>query len=350
MATSPQLTTGVRESSEFVYKNADDVSICVSACRDAAQSIFQAMQNQAYSTETWSNHLLNPKTKDESTLHWIFIVDTLNFSFWSDVDQNDTGKADTQRYTVRWLNQDWTGYWSLCAAIDRALAEGFAVTTPSFWKSCSEDKIRHIFRSETRESIPMFTERVDCLKQVSSVLLDSYSGSFANCILQADGSAVKLVQLIVSAFPCFRDQSIYKTRDIKIYKRAQILVSDIWACFNGSSFGTFYDIDEITMFADYRVPQILHSLGCLVYSPELQQLLKNLQPLQHGDNREVELRACSIWAVELIRQQIQSQHPDSKINSILIDFYLWDTAKQIQASMGDNQESIPCHRTRSIFY
>ena len=37
-----------------------------------------------------------------------------------------------------------------------------------------------------------------------------------------------------------------------ILKRAQILVADLWACFEGQGLGAFTDIDTITMFADYR--------------------------------------------------------------------------------------------------
>jgi hypothetical protein len=36
---------------------------------------------------------------------------------------------------------------------------------------------------------------------------------------------------------------------VRLYKRAQILVADLWACFNGEEFGEFHDIDKITMFA-----------------------------------------------------------------------------------------------------
>lgn len=42
-------------------------------------------------------------------------------------------------------------------------------------------------------------------------------------------------------------------------KRPQILIADSWACFNGQSYGEFHDIDQITMFADYRVPQACHN-------------------------------------------------------------------------------------------
>lgn len=39
---------------------------------------------------------------------------------------------------------------------------------------------------------------------------------------------------------------------VSFYKRAQILVGDVWACFKGKDLGSFSDIDAVTMFADYR--------------------------------------------------------------------------------------------------
>jgi hypothetical protein len=57
--------------------------------------------------------------------------------------------------------------------------------------------------------------------------------------------------------------------------------------------------------------------------------------------------ACSIWCVELIRREIKRNHPEVNINAILIDFFLYDTIKEIEAA---GQESIPHHRTRSIWY
>ena len=37
----------------------------------------------------------------------------------------------------------------------------------------------------------------------------------------------------------------------------------------GKGLGAFYDIGELTMFADYRVPVVLRQLDILQYSPEL---------------------------------------------------------------------------------
>ena len=45
---------------------------------------------------------------------------------------------------------------------------------------------------------------------------------------------------------------IFFSFEVTIYKRAQILVADIWACCGAKGYGEFKDIDVITMFADYR--------------------------------------------------------------------------------------------------
>lgn len=64
-----------------------------------------------------------------------------------------------------------------------------------------------------------------------------------------------------------------------------------------------------------------------------------------GSEDEVEIRGNSIWAVELVRERIEIIDPQLKINAILIDFYIWDMAKEIQDKM-----TVPTHCTRSCFY
>lgn len=48
-----------------------------------------------------------------------------------------------------------------------------------------------------------------------------------------------------------------------------------WACYQGEGFGQFEDIDTVTMFADYRVPQVLVHFGALQYDDHLTNLLKS---------------------------------------------------------------------------
>lgn len=109
--------TQVLEGAEYVYDNAIDVALDSQSCRRAAAMINDTMQRREYSTKTWSTHELHPKLKDESTVDFIFTMDLLNFSFWSERDEEE-------RFAVEYRGKRWTGYWSLVAALQRALDEG----------------------------------------------------------------------------------------------------------------------------------------------------------------------------------------------------------------------------------
>lgn len=101
------------------------------------------------------------------------------------------------------------------------------------------------------------------------------------------------------------------------------------------------------MFADYRVPVILNTMGCIMYAPKLEGHIRAHKPIPSGHSWELQLRGTTIWCVELIRREIEKNHPGCGINAILIDFYLYDTAKEMEDR---GEEMIPTHRTRSIWY
>jgi hypothetical protein len=133
------------------------------------------------------------------------------------------------------------------------------------------------------------------------------------------------------------------------------------ACFENKGYGEFKDIDEITMFADYRVPQTLYHFRCLQYSPELLELLDRDEMLPNGSPLEVEIRGNAIWAVELIRKRIleliqdESMATDAPrkmttVNAILIDYFIWDFAKEAQLDLPSGKRPVKVHRTRSVYY
>jgi hypothetical protein len=109
--------TGVLEDAEFVYDNGIDVAIDMLATKAAAEKIYRQMQERSYSTTTWSEHELHPKAKDEATVAFIFTMDLLNFSFWSEL-------PDDEKFAVEFKGKRFTGYWSLVASMQRALEEG----------------------------------------------------------------------------------------------------------------------------------------------------------------------------------------------------------------------------------
>jgi hypothetical protein len=158
--------TKVLENAQYVFDNAIDVALDPAKTKAAAETIWRQMQKKEYSTHTWSEHELHPKTKDEGTMDFIFTMDLLNFSFWS-------AETEEKRFAIEYRGKNWTGYWSLVAALQRALDEDIPITSPEFWideVECTEELIKHVFRSATDEEMPLLHERLECLREAGRVL------------------------------------------------------------------------------------------------------------------------------------------------------------------------------------
>ena len=73
----------VLDDAEYVYNNSTDVALDMRGTKNAASTIYKMMQDKGYGTQDWSLHELHPKAKDSSAVDFIFLMDLLNFSFWS---------------------------------------------------------------------------------------------------------------------------------------------------------------------------------------------------------------------------------------------------------------------------
>lgn len=102
-----------RESGRFITEHSQDVQVHREAAEKVAKMISESLGKQEYSIQSWKEHPLHPKQMNDFTVDWIFVVDTLNFSFWSETNE--------KRFLVRYKEESHSGYWSLCAALNRAL-------------------------------------------------------------------------------------------------------------------------------------------------------------------------------------------------------------------------------------
>lgn len=168
---------GVLKDAEFIAHNAIDVALSMYGTRDAAASLYKAMCERKYSTETWSEHELHPKlgvdVDEVGLVNFVFTMDLLNFSFWSE-------KSAKDRYQVEYRGKLWTGYNSLVACLRRGLDDGIPITTPRFWRSDADLQatVAKVFAGATDESIPLLEQRVAVLKEAGDVLHEvSFMGS-----------------------------------------------------------------------------------------------------------------------------------------------------------------------------
>ncbi|KAJ4482380.1 hypothetical protein J3R30DRAFT_3459001 [Lentinula aciculospora] len=388
----------VIESAEFALKQTNVVEINEDGILNAAHHIYHKLRAESYTPRTWRTHPLHlvpiepyvdEDPANKTVLDWIFLISALNFSFWSSRE----GQID--RYGVDWLAgwndpgescKVWTGYWSLVASLNRALQDDeIPITDPYFYSSeilCPDSLIASVFRpaSQCSETIPLLKERISIMREVGFILCNSFGGSYQSLLEEfqrqhdGQGTALDLVKMVTDTFPSFRDEVFYKGRRVCFWKRAQILVAETWAAFYPDPTVTDIHplfrgvrgpaIQDLTMFADYRVPQILHHLKILVYPTSLVHKLGEGHDLDPGSKEEISLRAGSIVAVERLKDAILNfiaEAPNmgtdttNQVSSVLVDFFLWDLAKKLER--GDDKidgtetvDILPAHRTRSIWY
>ena len=102
-----------RESGNFIASCAKNVLIKQEGVKKVAKLIYPELEKSLYSVKSWRKHDLHPKELNKATVDWIFLVDTLNFSFWVE--------KDIPPFVVKYRGKCYTGYWALCAAVNRAL-------------------------------------------------------------------------------------------------------------------------------------------------------------------------------------------------------------------------------------
>ena len=274
----------------------------------------------------------------ERTVNWLLVLDALNFCFWAEKDQ--------PRWRIAYQGETLDGYWAEAAALTRAVEEGIPLWDAEFLSEISSEELAHIFRGE--HTIPLFAERLNNIQEVGRVLLERYDGQFARAVEQVEGSAVRLALLLAENFPSFHDVALYRKREVRFFKRAQICVADLYGSFGGKRWGAFHDFDQLTAFADYKLPQVLRQFGVLEYHPALAERINKQELLEPGSEEEVELRAATIWACELLRREM-ADHGHS-MTAAAIDQHLWLLGQNALAgtSLGSVQQ--PYHRVRTIYY
>jgi hypothetical protein len=193
--------------------------------------------------------------------------------------------------------------------------------------------------SETiRELMLHFTV---ALNDLGRYLLDNCNGDFVRLVESAGSSGARLVQSL-SKMPYFNDVEPYHRLEVPFYKRAQITVADLALAFKGQGWGQFDDLDQLTIFADNLVPHVLRIDGILMYDQSLIGRIDGGELIPARSPAEVEIRACAVHAVELIKSAIvrTGQH----VTSAGLDYLLWNRGQQ------PHYKAIPRHRTRTVYY
>lgn len=266
--------------------------------------------------------------EDELTLRYLLTLDALNFCFWP------VSPLTGERWSVRGPGgESLRGYFALAFAL-RELAQG----DPAFFAPRALAAVTEGQLQEVLGGIPLLPWRVRAVREVGEALLRF--GSAQELFARSRGSCPRLVELVTANMPLFRDVALYRGREVPFHKRAQILCADLYGTFGGEGLGDLQDLDWLTAFADYKLPQLLWAEGALVLHPALAQRIQRHELLASGCPEEVELRAGTVAAVEALVGELRSL--GRAVRPFEVDWILWN--------LSQGALPVPHPRVRTPFY
>ncbi|MGQ9485017.1 MAG: queuosine 5'-phosphate N-glycosylase/hydrolase [Desulfosoma sp.] len=321
-----------------------DFPVLASAQRVAARARFVTLNEEAVTpaVQTWG-HLLRqlPSWKEpyhfwdgtEETARWIFVLDVLNHCFWPDPHE--------PLWEVDLEGTLYSGYCGLAAALKKAYVRGVPLTQAWYLRTLTLEDLESILAGRGR--IPLLAARLENLQEAGRVLMEKWGGDVMNLIRWADGSACRLAARLAQDFSSFRDQCSLDAQPVYFWKRAQIFAADLHGAFEGQGPGRFVDVDRLTAFADYKLPQVLRELEILAYHRDLEERIDARSVLSSGSREEIEIRAVTIVAVEKLKKAFH-EVGSSHVRSVHVDHWLWSLGQMAPFRRR------PYHRCRTIFY
>lgn len=254
----------------------------------------------------------------EETVTFVVALDAVNFgSGWFPVLRKRPGMS---------------GYHTIATA----LREHGAPATDWLATVTTEQCAELFHQPPISEAMTLMARFAEAWNQLGRLLLDRYDGSATNLVEAADHSAERLLVLLRDA-PYFEDRRRYRDLDVAFYKRAQIVSADLHLALAGEGLGRFDDLDRLTIFADNLVPHVLRVDGLLALDDALAARIDGERLVVEGSEEEVELRACAVHAVELLRGPTGMTAAD-------LDNLLWNRGQ------GATYKARPRPRCRTVSY
>jgi hypothetical protein len=308
-----------------------EVSSDVRISKEAIASFSRGLLEDGIEVPPW-NTLYHFFDGGRDTVSYLLVLDSLNFCFWP--------APGTNMWEIEYQSRRLSGYYALAAALKRAVETGIPITRAEYLAEVSLGKLKRILTG--RRELQLLGDRVKILNELGHFLLEEYGGDAHRLVEAAQDSAVKLVGLLAEKLSSFRDIAAYRGQRVFFYKRAQIFAADLYGAFHGRRWGSFRDIGKLTAFADYKLPQMLRQMGILRYTQPLARKVDQQIPLKAGGPEEVEIRANTIWAVELIRRELELM--GRRLRAFEVDWILWNMAQDEEFKVR------PHHRTVGLFY
>ena len=271
--------------------------------------------------EKWSKTLKNIDTEhpwkkyksdftEKEIILLAFVIESMNFCFWKE----PVFTYKDQKRSTAMINM----------YIDKAI-ENKNLVNINYLKKLKYNDLINIFEIEEGN----LKNRYNSLMYTINKIDDNFYTKLFN-IKTTD----ELYNFITN-FENFNDVSIYKGKEIYFYKRATLLVKDLFEL-SDTIHNNLKNIDSVLGCADYVIPKGLRNEGILEYSNDLASKIDNNIEIKQNSEYEIEIRAFTLYVIEYVKNK-----NNKTINSACWDNNIWNYFR--------GKGGI-AHKTDTIFY
>ena len=296
--------------------------------REKLSAFCSHLHGRHFLASAWDQDFIYPPL-DKSGIDYFLVFNSINFCYWG-----------SPKWTVTYRDHDRDGAWGMLAALTRALEEEHPILEGDYLAGLTQGDLTRILRGNV--TIPLFPQRLNILREAGKVLAAGFEGHFHHLLEAAEGSAVKLVNLLVENFPSFDDSVDWEGHHLLFYKRAQLGVAMLGERWHAHKIDLFGDLDQLTVSADYKLPQVLRNLEILKYAPPLARMIDEKRRIPANSREELEIRAATIMAGEIMTELLQKRIKG--VTPQHVDRLIW------LAGQKKTSRDKPYHRTLTIAY
>jgi len=300
----------------FVVKKAQDVTIN----RKKVNALGERWTKQKITVPAWPRQYHLQTENRRVMLDYLILLDALNFCFWS----------KKEKWHITYRGKRYDGYFALALSLKKFFEENPEKANLLYFAAIPFKEFCAIVAGEGE--LLLLKKRWQIARAIGGAVRGNAEGFLRSAHNQCSLLVPKIAKL-----PSFDDTATYQGKRIHFLKRAQILVSDIW----GAEIERFDDVEYLCAFADYKIPQILFHMGILEYSASLEKKIAQRTLIPKGSGEEIEIRSCTIWAVEYLKDALKLY--GRKLYSLQIDWLLWNKSQETNMPT-------PYHLTKTIYY
>lgn len=319
-ASAPGPLERVRQSCAAVGAGRGRVSVnSVTLVADAVDSLFRETfqaRERAWKYEEDFHYVPDTASPhaQERTLAYLLALATINYG---------SGYAG-------WLRRNPAN--STYYTVSRGLAQAFEPLTlyrAERLRQLTLEQIASIFGQDLRQPKPRELMQLfqRSLQQLGEFLCARYDGSAMALFEHCNFHAASIVDELI-AMDTFDDRCMYGGRPVYFYKKAQLLAADVARVRRQYGWGDVSALDELTLFADNAVAQVLRVLGVLRLDASLAARIDRGEPLDVCSPEEVELRASSINAGAMLLERFKDKNQDERLGIVELDYYLWKVSHE----------------------